>query len=45
MNELVPALKETLFAPTYELVAEYAEIGIDIIAFFWQTNNITESRK
>ena len=29
MNELVPALKETLFAPTYELVAEYAEIGID----------------
>jgi len=29
MNELVPALKDTLFAPTYELVAEYAEIGID----------------
>ena len=29
MNELVPALKNTLFAPTYELVAEYAEIGID----------------
>ena len=29
MNELVPALKDTLFAPTYEIVAEYAEIGID----------------
>lgn len=29
MNELVPALKETLFAPTYEIVSEYAEIGID----------------
>ena len=29
MKELVPALKDTLFAPTYEIVAEYAEIGID----------------
>ena len=31
MNKLVPALKETLFSPTYEIVAEYAEIGIDIL--------------
>ncbi len=29
MTELVPALKDTLFSPTYEIVAEYAEIGID----------------
>lgn len=31
MSELVPALKETLFSPTYEIVAEYAEIGIDAL--------------
>lgn len=31
MNELVPALKETLFEPTYDLAAEYAEIGIDLL--------------
>lgn len=29
MNELVPALKDTLFTSTYEIAAEYAEIGID----------------
>ena len=31
MSELVPALKDTLFSPTYEIVAEYAEIGIDAL--------------
>lgn len=31
MSELVPALKETLFAPTYDLAAEYAEIGLDLL--------------
>lgn len=31
MNELVPALKTTLFEPTYELAFEYAEIGIDAL--------------
>lgn len=31
MSELVPALKDTLFSPTYEIVAEYAEIGIDVL--------------
>ena len=31
MSELVPALKDTLFSPTYEIAAEYAEIGIDAL--------------
>lgn len=31
MNELVPALKSTLFEPTYDIVFEYAEIGIDAL--------------
>lgn len=31
MNKLVPALKDTLFSPTYEIAAEYAEIGIDAL--------------
>ena len=31
MSELVPALKETLFSQNYEIVAEYAEIGIDAL--------------
>lgn len=31
MSKLVPALKDTLFSPTYEIVAEYAEIGIDAL--------------
>ncbi len=31
MIELVPSLKDTLFSPTYEIVAEYAEIGIDAL--------------
>lgn len=31
MGELVPALRDTLFVPTYEIVAEYAEIGIDAL--------------
>lgn len=31
MNELVPALKTTLFEPTYDLAFEYAEIGIDAL--------------
>ena len=31
MSELVPTLKDTLFSPTYEIVAEYAEIGIDAL--------------
>lgn len=31
MSELVPALKDTLFSSTYEIVSEYAEIGIDVL--------------
>ena len=31
MSELVPALKDTLFSPTCEIIAEYAEIGIDAL--------------
>ena len=31
MKEIVPAFKDTLFKPTYEIVAEYAEIGIDCL--------------
>lgn len=31
MYELVPALKDTLLTPTYDIVAEYAEIGIDAL--------------
>ena len=31
MSELVPAFRDTIFAPTYEIVAEYAEIGIDAL--------------
>ena len=31
MKELVPSFKETLFSPTYEIVSEYAEIGIDAL--------------
>lgn len=31
MKKLIPAFKDTLFAPTYEIVSEYAEIGIDCL--------------
>ena len=29
MSELVPALKNTLFSSTYEVISEYIELGID----------------
>lgn len=31
MDSLVPAFKNTIFSPTYELATEYAEIGIDAV--------------
>lgn len=31
MNDLVPALKDTIFSPSYELAADYVEIGIDAV--------------
>ncbi len=31
MYELVPALKDTLLTPTYDIISEYAEIGIDAL--------------
>lgn len=31
MYELIPSFKDSLFSPTYEIVAEYAEIGIDAL--------------
>ena len=31
MNELVPVFKDTLFTPTYEIAAEFAEVGIDFL--------------
>lgn len=31
MKDLVPALRDTIFAPTYDIIEEYAEIGIDAL--------------
>ena len=31
MNSLVPALRESIFNPTYEIAAEFVEIGIDAV--------------
>ena len=31
MKDLVPALRDTIFAPSYEILTEYAEIGIDAL--------------
>ena len=31
MSELVPALKNTLFSSTHEIVSEYVELGLDVL--------------
>ena len=31
MYELIPSFKDTLFTPTYDIISEYAEIGIDAL--------------
>lgn len=31
MNDLIPSFRDTIFNPTYEIAAEFAEIGIDAL--------------
>ena len=31
MSQLVPSFKDTLFSTTHEIVADYAEIGLDAL--------------